>query len=142
MENTIKKLLDSNGTLPVGLDVVRVLTSGIIFSFGLEIFDADQMAGYAEWLAKVRVPFSATMARVGKICELVGGVCLAVGFLTRISAACLMITMSVITFVMLDGSLRTDSFYLLLLFACFFFVGGGRLSIDLWMEKRRFRTVR
>ncbi|MEO1438546.1 MAG: hypothetical protein AAFV80_23605, partial [Bacteroidota bacterium] len=58
---------------------------------------------------------------------------------TRWSTIPLMITMFVVNFIMLDGNIRTQSFYLGLLFLCFLFLGGGRLSIDAWISKNKIR---
>ena len=55
---------------------------------------------------------------------------LLMGLFTRLSTIPLMITMCVVNFIMLDGSILTQPFYLLLLFACFFFIGSGKLSVD------------
>ncbi|MEL6627355.1 MAG: DoxX family protein [Bacteroidota bacterium] len=132
-----KKLLKSNDTLPVGLDIVRMISGGIIFSYGLEIFDAEQISGYVEWLTDVGMPFPEVMAYVGKLAELTGGFCLAIGLWTRLSTIPLMLTMCVINFIMLDGDIRTGPFYLLLIFASFLFAGSGRMSLDFLIDKRR-----
>ncbi|MEO1803986.1 MAG: DoxX family protein [Bacteroidota bacterium] len=132
-----KKLLKSNDTLPVGLDIVRMISGGIIFSYGLEIFDAEQISGYVEWLTDVGMPFPEVMAYVGKSAELTGGFCLAIGLWTRLSTIPLMLTMCVINFIMLDGDIRTGPFYLLLIFASFLFAGSGRISLDFLIDKRR-----
>jgi putative oxidoreductase len=133
----MKKLLKSNAILPRGLDVVRILSGGIIVSFGFEILNAEQMAGYVEWLTAVKVPFPEFMSYVGKFSELICGFCLAIGLFTRFSSIPLMITMCTINFIMLEGSIRTEPFYLLLIFTIFFFVGGGKISVDYLIEKRR-----
>ncbi|MEO0584398.1 MAG: DoxX family protein [Bacteroidota bacterium] len=132
-----KKLLKSNDTLPIGLDIVRMISGGIIFSYGLEIFDAGQISGYVEWLTDVGMPFPDVMAYVGKLAEMIGGFCLAIGLWTRLSTIPLVLTMCVINFIMLDGDIRTGPFYLLLIFASFLFVGSGRISLDFWVEKKR-----
>ncbi len=137
----IKKLLKSSDTLPIGLDVVRAISGAIICSFGLEMLDAEQMSGYTEWLTDVGMPFPQIMGYIGKLAELICGLCLALGLFTRISALPLMITMVVINFIMLDGDLRSQPFYLLLIFAAFLFVGGGRLSLDFWIENRRSKAA-
>ncbi|MEN0003792.1 MAG: DoxX family protein [Bacteroidota bacterium] len=126
----IKKLLQPNANLHVGLDVIRILIGGIIISFGTEMLSAEQMGGYTEWLTKVGMPFPGFMAYVGKLSELIGGAFLLVGLFTRLSAIPLIATMFVVNFIMLEGSIMSEPFYLLLLFACFFFMGGGKLSVD------------
>ncbi|MEL7422843.1 MAG: DoxX family protein [Bacteroidota bacterium] len=133
----MKKLLHPNSKLHLGLDVIRILIGGIIISFGLEIFSTEQMQGYTEWLTKVGMPLPAFMAYVGKVSELVGGAFLLLGLFTRFSTIPLITTMFVVNFIMLDGSIRSEPFYLLLLFSCFLFLGSGKLSIDFLMSSSR-----
>jgi len=137
----IKKLLKSNNTLPIGLDIIRAISGGIIFSFGLEIFNSEQMTGYTEWLTAVGMPLPDIMAYIGKLSELIFGCCLTIGLLTRFSTIPLMITMCVINFIMLDGNPLSQPFYLLLIFASFFFLGSGKISIDFLIDKRKSKTI-
>ena len=137
----MKKLLKSNDKLPIGVDLVRIISGGIIFSFGLEIFNSEQMAGYMDWLTNVGMPFPYVMAYIGKLSELIFGCCLLMGLFTRISTVPLMITMCVVNFIMLEGDLRTQPFYLFLLFGAFFFLGSGRISIDSLIGKRKSGTA-
>ncbi len=125
----------SHGTFYQGLDTIRIITGGIIMYYGLEITDPKQIAGYVEWLNDVGMPFPKIMVYLGKISELTFGLFLSIGFLTRLSTIPLMITMSVITFIMLGGKITNESFYLLLLFACFFFTGSGKISVDHLIKK-------
>ena len=69
------------------------------------------------------MPLPLAMTYLGKMAELICGFCL-------------MITMCVINFIMLEGKMRTEPFYLLLIFACFFFVGSGKISADFLIEKK------
>ena len=126
----MKRLLLANAPLDLGIFIIRVITGGIIIFFGLEVLNQEQINGYTEWLTDVGMPIPRIMAYVGKLSELVFGAFLILGFYTRLSCIPLMITMSVVTFLMLDGSITSSSFYLLLLFACFFFYGGGTVSLD------------
>lgn len=129
------KLVQPNPELHIGLDIIRMITGGIIVSFGLEIFDTEQMDGYTQWLGEVGMPFPGFMAHLGKLSELGCGALLLIGLFTRLSAIPLIITMFVVNFIMLDGSIRTQPFYLLLLFSCYLFAGGGKWSVDYWMKK-------
>jgi len=126
----MKKLLQTNYQIPVGLDIIRVITGCIIISFGFEIFNSETMAGYQQWLGEVGVPFPKLMAKVGKLAELICGFGLTIGLFTRFCAIPLMLTMVVVNFIMLDGNLRSEPFYLLLLFTIFLFSGSGKISID------------
>lgn len=124
----------------IGWAIIRLLAGGIIFSFALEIFNHDQLAGYGEWLTDIDVPFPSIMAYLGKVVELVGGVCLILGLFTRWAAALLVWVMFVVTFIMGEGNIRSESFYLLLLFSCFVVQSGGRLSVDAF--KTRSSTMK
>ncbi len=132
----MKNLLKINDDLPIGIDIIRMITGAIIISFGLELFNTEQMAGYEEWLTDVGVPASSVMSRVGKLAELICGIGLTLGLFTRLSSIPLIITMVVVNFIMLDGNPISQPFYLLLLFAVFVFVGSGKLSIDFLLQSR------
>ncbi|MCI4671799.1 MAG: DoxX family protein [Bacteroidia bacterium] len=133
----MRKLLQFNPNLHVGMDLIRVLLGGIIISFGIEIFSAEQMVGYTEWLTKVGIPLPGFMAYLGKVAELVGGALLLVGLFTRLSSIPLIITMFVVNFIMLDGNIRSEPFYLLLLFLIYLFVGSGKLSLDFLIGRKK-----
>lgn len=133
----MEKLLKINENLSYGLDLIRIISGGIIIVFGFEIFDAEQISGYTEWLTDVGMPLPKAMAYIGKLSELVFGTFLVIGFFTRLSAIPLMITMCVINFIMLDGNLRSEPFYLLLIYASFFFMGSGKLSVDFYLLNRK-----
>ena len=84
-QKVVGKLLKTNEMLSPGLDIIRIISGGIIFTYGLEIFDGEQIGGYTQWLTDVGVPWSETMAYLGKLAELICGIFLAIGLLTRLS---------------------------------------------------------
>ncbi|MGC6432470.1 MAG: DoxX family protein [Jejuia sp.] len=131
----MKQIFLPTKTPHFGLDIIRIICGGIIFSFGLEILNVEQLTGYTEWLTDVGMPFPKIMVYVGKLAELICGLFLCVGLFTRFACIPLIITMFVVSFIMLDGKIRTEPFYLLLLFACFFFIGSGKISVD-YLRKR------
>ncbi len=118
-----------------GLDIIRIVCGAIIFSYGLEIFNSEQLAGYTEWLTDVGMPLPKVMAYIGKFAEISCGLLLTIGLFTRYASIPLVITMFVVNFVMLDGKIRTEPFYLLLLFACFLFIGSGKISVDYLLKQ-------
>ncbi len=136
----IKNIVQKEVLFPWLLAANRILSGGIICSFGLEIFDAENMEGYGQWLKDLGMPMPILMAYIGKVAELLGGVCLVLGFYTRLAAIPLVITMIVITFIMSDGSIRTGSFYLLVIFTIYLSLGSGRLSVDHLLHKRGDNT--
>ena len=129
----LKKIVfTSNGLWETGAVMLRVIAGAIIFKYGLEIFSDDKMNGYISWLTDLKFPFPETMAYIGKVCELAGGLLMALGLFTRLAAIALIITMAVIGFIMGEPEfLAADgSILLLLIFLHFFFTGPGKLSLE------------
>jgi putative oxidoreductase len=135
-----KNIFTPNGLWEAGAVVLRVVAGMIIFKYGLEIFSADKMKGYFDWLTDLNFPAPQAMAYTGKICELVGGLLMALGLFTRLAVIPLIITMSVIGFIMGEPEfLAADgSILLLLIFLHFLLTGPGKISLDhLLFAKRR-----
>ena len=66
-----------------GLAVLRILTGMLMAYHGLEIFDSEKMAEYAKWEVVQTLPSPLLMVYLGKGIELVTGVLLTVGLMTR-----------------------------------------------------------
>ena len=132
----IKRILFDNKPYEMGLAIVRFFCGIIIIPFGMEMFDAETMSGYEQWLTDKGMPAPLFMAYVGKVAELAGGVFLLLGLFTRAAGFLLMFPMAVVTFFMLEGSITDSTFFLLLLFAVFAFVGGGKYSLDEVLRRR------
>lgn len=129
----IKKFIYTpNGMWETGAVFLRVVAGLTIFKYGLEIFSAEKMNGYTSWLTDLKFPSPETMACIGKVCELTGGLLMAFGLFTRLAAIPLIITMAVIGFIMGEPEfLAADgSILLMLIFLHFFFTGPGKLSLD------------
>jgi putative oxidoreductase len=121
------------------LVLIRIISGIIIAKYGLEVFNKEHMEGNIAWLKDVHFPLPAFMAYVGKYTELIGGILLIGGLLTRIVAVALVINMSVIVFVMGHGKIFAEDqmpFLLLLLFAGFLFSGAGKWSLDYVLFKK------
>lgn len=108
----------------------RLMTGIILIKVGWEIFSAETMSGYMQWLTDIKFPMPKPMAYLGKLAELAGGVALILGLFTRILCVPVIITMFVITFIMGDGSISGNSFLLLLLALIFISLGAGPWSLD------------
>lgn len=132
----LKRFLFDNSPYDLGLTIVRIFAGIIIIPFGMEMFQPETMVGYTDWLTDKGVLAPGFMAYVGKVAELVGGVFLLIGLLTRAASLFLMITMAVVTFVMSGGGITDSTFFLLLLFAVFLFAGGGKYSVDALLGKK------
>ena len=61
----------------------------------LGVVGSGNMDGFADWLESLGVPFAAVQARMAMLSELVGGICLALGFMTRPACVVLIGTMLV-----------------------------------------------
>jgi uncharacterized membrane protein YphA (DoxX/SURF4 family) len=139
-----KKLFTSTGFWENGTVLVRVLAGIIITIHGWQVFDAEGMNGYAGWLSGLNIPAASTMAYLGKWAELVGGVSLILGLLTRWLMIPLIITMVVIIFMMGQSDpLGEDQhpFLLLLIFLFYCLAGPGKWSLDhLIFDRTKFVT--
>ena len=92
-------LVQSTPTLvDLGLLLLRVFI-GVCFvthSLGkLGLVGTGNMEGFTAWLDELGVPFAALQARMAMASEMVGGVLLTLGFLTRPAALLLVFTMVV-----------------------------------------------
>ena len=134
-----KFIYTPNGMWETGAVILRVVAGLTIFKYGLEIFSADKMNGYVSWLTDLKFPSPETMAYIGKVCELAGGLLMSLGLFTRVAAIPLIITMVVIGFIMGEPEfLAADgSILLLLIFLHFLLTGPGKLSLDHLLFSKR-----
>jgi putative oxidoreductase len=129
----IKKLLAPDSFSDKWLFPLRVIVGSLIFQHGLGIFNLEEMQGNIAWLTDIHLPVAHGMAYLGKTTELVGGILIFLGLLTRFACLCLIINMAMISFVMLKGIIFGDGQlpFLLLLFCILFFIkGSGKQSLD------------
>ena len=116
-----------------GIAIVRIMVGVLLIFHGLQIFETNDMEGFAETLSGMSIPFPEIMVYTGKLIELVGGFFLILGLFTRVMTTLLFLTFIFITFVMGEGKIFTDNqnpFLLAMIALLFFFTGAGRLSID------------
>lgn len=116
-----------------GLAILRILTGLLMAYHGLEIFDQDKMAEYAKWEVLQTLPSPLLMIYVGKGIELVSGVLLTIGLLTRTAALVMAINMFVICFKVGGGKFYYEDqhpFLFGLLALVFFFTGPVCWSLD------------
>jgi putative oxidoreductase len=98
------------------------------------------MEGYERMMNDVKMSNGVFMSYVGKSAELLAGVLLAPGFLTRIGALIMAGTMATITFRVGGGRFYMEDqhpFLFVLFGLIFFFDGGKKWSIDSYLRKRR-----
>lgn len=116
-----------------GFAILRIITGLLMSYHGLEIFQSAQMQEYASWDAIRNMPFPAFWAYLGKGTELVGGILLTLGFMTRIAAILLTLTMLFICFKIGNGKFWYEDqhpFLFALLSMIYFFTGPGKWSMD------------
>lgn len=116
-----------------GFAIIRIITGLLMVYHGFEIFDSVQMQEYASWDSVKSMPFPIFWAYLGKGAELVGGILLTIGFMTRPAAILLALTMLFICFKIGNGKFWYDAqhpFLFALLSMIYFFTGPGKWSID------------
>lgn len=137
-------------TTSFGLLLIRVFLGLGLTAHGYSNFVGEKgISGFAGFLTTLNVPYPETAAYVSAGTELIGGVLLAFGFLTRFMALALAFNM----FVAAATAHRTSYFitnsppgmeYALNLGVVFFalvFTGPGRFSIDHGLFRRRVVVV-
>jgi putative oxidoreductase len=133
----IKKLLfkttpESSFVADLGLTILRV-SAGLLMAFlhGMGKFPVSEQL--IQGVASLGFPMPTFFAWAAASAELIGAICLAVGFMTRPAALLLGITMLVAAFGMHlndPWSTRELSFIYLVISIVFLTRGSGRFSID------------
>ncbi|HEV7333768.1 MAG TPA: DoxX family protein [Flavisolibacter sp.] len=116
-----------------GLALVRMITGVLMIYHGMELFDAEKIRGYGQWLSDLTFPAPVLMAYLGKGAELAGGILLVLGLFTRPAALLIAVTMLTVCFLMGSGKIFTDDqhpFLFVLLAVLFIFTGPGQWSLD------------
>ncbi|MDR2907964.1 MAG: DoxX family protein [Bacteroidales bacterium] len=117
---------------------VRVCIGGLIASHSYTLFNADTMNQTAQLFGNMNIPMPLLMAYVSKSVEFFGGICLALGLLTRLTSLTLAFNMLVALGTAFHFNIFAGGevpFLYLLLFTTFVFVGGGKFSLDKLLMK-------
>jgi uncharacterized membrane protein YphA (DoxX/SURF4 family) len=139
----LNRLFNSKGVWENGLAIVRIVTGAFLIYHGKEVFQTEDMNGYAKWLTDLHFPVPAFMAYAGKATELLGGLCITLGLFTRLATLSLTISFTTITFGMGHGKIFTEDqhpFLFVLLALVFFFSGPGPWSLDGRLFNRAGKT--
>ncbi len=139
----MKKLLfhtDTNYSpaLNFGLLVLR-FGAGLTMAFAHGIGKIPLSDGFIGFVAKIGFPAPELFAWAAALSELIGGIFIAAGVLTRPAALSLVLTMGVAGFIAHSGdgwSKMEPSFVYLVMFLALFFTGAGRYSIDALVSKK------
>lgn len=116
-----------------GIALVRIMVGLMLIFEGWQLFEINNLNGFADLLFNMAIPFQEAMMHTGRLVELIGGFFLILGLFTRVITALLFLTFMFITFGMGEGKVFSDNqlpFLLALVSLIFFFTGAGRLSID------------
>ena len=122
------------------LAIVRVVTGLLMVYHGWEVFDDEKMKVYFEWDSFKKFSKPILMIYLGKVVELVAGILLSLGILTRFGSLLLISIMIYITFVVGEGRFwyqEQHPFLFILLGIIYLFYGGGRYSLDHLLFKKR-----
>ena len=116
-----------------GIAFLRITVGLLMVYHGIEVFDSKLIEEYAKWDSIKSLPNPLLMAYAGKSAELVSGILLTIGFLTRPAAILLMFTMLFVTFFIGHGKFWYDDqhpFMMALMALVFIFCGPGKWSLD------------
>jgi putative oxidoreductase len=116
-----------------GMACLRILTGILMAYHGLEIFSPGAMAEYQKWDIIKALPAPVFLVYLGKGMEFATGLCIAVGFLTRLAALFMAINMTFICFFIGNGRFYYEDqhpFLFVLLAMVFFFAGPVKWSVD------------
>lgn len=138
----MKKILFSSDAIWANqiLALMRIVVGIFMIYHGWEVFDKVKMEEYAAWDFFKTKSYGTTLAYAGKATELIGGICLVLGFMTRFACIILAAAMLFVTFILGEGRIWYEEqypFLFVLLAALFFFAGPGSWSVDKWINRER-----
>lgn len=116
-----------------GISVIRIIVGLFMVYHGWEVFNSEIMKGYTTQDAFKSYSSPLPMVYMGKAAELISGLLLTFGFLTKVGAMILMFTMLYISFFVGHGKVWYEDqhpFLFVLLALVFFFTGPGKWSVD------------
>ncbi len=125
-----------------GVGIIRMLIGVSLIYHGCELFDTPVMNEYLTW-DLFKDAFGKFMVYGGKLAELLAGVLLLLGLLTRIACIIIVGTMAYIAFVVGNGKIWYQDqypFLYVIIAVIFLFTGPGSFSFDRLLFKSKSST--
>ncbi|MEO6289272.1 MAG: DoxX family protein [Ginsengibacter sp.] len=116
-----------------GIAIIRILTGTFLIFHGWEIFSEEKMTEYLQWDFFKNNTASKFLVYAGKASELISGILLALGLLTRVACIIIAVTFIYISCFLGSGKVWYEDqhpFLFVLLAFMFFFTGPGKWSLD------------
>lgn len=132
-------LSPSSIALTNGIAFIRIIVGLLLIYHGLEVFDPELMKGYMTW-DTFKGPSAKLMVYAGKSSELLAGIFIFLGLLTRLGAVMMIGTFSYITFMIGHGKFWYEDqhpFMFALFGLLFLFTGPGSWSVDAILFKKK-----
>lgn len=134
------KLLGSAPLSPdKALGAIRIILGLLVTYHGLEVFQPNLINEYSTW-APFQGPYGKLMVYAGKSTELLAGLLLTAGALTRIGAFLLIGALGYITFFVGQGRFWYEDqhpFLFVLMGIIYLFYGPGAWSVDKGLAKKK-----
>jgi putative oxidoreductase len=115
------------------LAIVRITIGAFLIYHGSEIFEKAKMDEYGKWIPDMKLASPLFASYLGKALELISGILLLTGFLTRLACVFILMTFLMITFYIGEGRVLMEEQYpfMFCIFAVLFlFLGAGNWSLD------------
>jgi putative oxidoreductase len=122
-----------------GINLLRIIVGLLLVYHGHEVFRPEIMSTYFEW-DNFKTPAGKFLVYLGKSAELVSGILLAIGLLTRIAAIIVIGNFTYITFFLGQGRFWYEDqhpFMFALFGLLFLIAGGGMWSVDEVISQRK-----
>jgi len=116
-----------------GIALMRIVVGGFLIYHGFEMFDTPAMNEYFKWDMFRGSSLAKFSVYGGKVAELLSGILLVLGLLTRIACIIVICTLSYIAFFVGNGKIWYEDQYPFLFVVIgfvFIFTGPGSFSLD------------
>lgn len=137
VNNAVSTVMSATTDASVTYMLFRVFIGGGMMYHGIGKLTGD-IAGFTTYIASLNIPFAELMSYAAISAEVLGGLFLMLGLLTRFSAFFIAVTMAVAAFVAHGGMPFAEKELALLYLVpsiMFIFKGGGKYSLDYLLNR-------